>query len=91
MVQRREGLCLTVESRQTFRIGRECLWQYLDGDLAAKVGISRPIHLAHSAHADLGTDLIRADATAWGERQAGTDVIIRKREVPVRLSLQHVD
>jgi hypothetical protein len=35
--------------------------------------------------------LIRADATPWGERQAGTDVIIRKREVPVRLSLQHVD
>jgi hypothetical protein len=36
-------------------------------DLATKVGIGSAPHLAHAAHSDLGSDLIRAEAGASRE------------------------
>ena len=37
--------------------------QHLDGDLTLEVRVGRAIDLSHSAHANLGNDLIRAEAS----------------------------
>lgn len=66
MVQRCKGLCLTVESGETFSIRRERLRQHFDGDLPAKAGIGGSIDFTHPAHADLGRDLVRAESSASG-------------------------
>lgn len=41
--------------------------QYLDGHGAVESGIGGPIHLAHSASADLGGDAVGADGSASSE------------------------
>ena len=41
--------------------------QDLDRDCALQVRVGGPIHLAHPAHADLGGDFVRAEASAWCE------------------------
>ena len=64
MIQRRERLRFALEARQTVRISRDGLGQHLDGDLPRQVGVRRPIHLAHAAHANLGGDFVRAEACA---------------------------
>ena len=63
MVQRRERLGFTLESCQTLRVLCERLREYLDGDWPTELRICRPVDLAHPAHADLGDDFIRADAS----------------------------
>jgi hypothetical protein len=49
MVQRREGSCFALESRQAFRIGADGRGEDLAGDVAAEFCISRAIHVPHSA------------------------------------------
>ena len=43
--------------------------QDLDRDLAFEPGVGRPIDLAHAAFADLGGDLVDAEAGAGSEGQ----------------------
>ena len=74
MVQRRQRLRFAVEARQAVRIRGHRSRQHLDGDLAREVRVGRAIDLSHSAHANLGSDFIRAEAGTWSHRQ--TDVII---------------
>ena len=40
----------------------ELLGRNLDGDVAAQARVVRAVHLAHAARADLGQDLVRAEA-----------------------------
>ena len=68
VVQRREDFCLAVKASEAFGVRCERVGQDLDGDLPLQLGVRRSIHLAHSAHADLGGDFVRAEASAWGER-----------------------
>jgi len=67
MVQGRQRLRFTVEARQTVRVSCQGLGQDLDGDLTPEVGVRRAVHFAHSAHADLGDDFIRAEPRAGGQ------------------------
>ena len=64
MIQRRQRLGFALEARQPLGIVREGVGQDLDRDLPTQVGVGGAIHLAHAAHADLGSDLIRAEAGA---------------------------
>ncbi len=54
MVERCEGLRLTLESRNTFAVARERCRQHFDGDLAVQRPIDGLPDLTHSALADLG-------------------------------------
>ncbi len=60
---------ITLEARQALGVVREGFRQDLDRDISVLLGIARPIHLAHAALADLGGDLIDADACAGCARQ----------------------
>ncbi len=71
MIERCQRPRFTLEARQPLGIVHEVVRQNLDGDLAPKVGIERAVDFAHSALAEFGGDLVRADTTACGERQAG--------------------
>ena len=64
VVQRGECSSLAVESCQPLGILSDRLGQYFDRHIATEVGVRRPIHLAHPAFADLGSDFIRAEASA---------------------------
>ena len=69
MVQRSERLRFPLESGDALGVRGQRLGQHLDGHLAIKGRIRRPIHLPHPTHADLGGDLIRAEASAGSEGQ----------------------
>ena len=53
----------------TAAIARDRLGKYFDRHIATEVGVRRLIHLTHAAFADLGSDLIRAEAGAEGQGQ----------------------
>jgi len=72
MVQRGQRLRFTVEARESVRVRRHRRGQHLDRHVPGKIGIGGSVDFTHATHTDLGTDLVRADATAWGERHAGT-------------------
>ena len=57
MVERREHLRLSLETRQAIRIVRE---QILDRDVAIEPQVARAIHLAHAARAELGDHFVGA-------------------------------
>jgi hypothetical protein len=59
MVQGPQRARLAPEARQSLRIARELGRQCLDGNIAAKPLVVRPIHLAHPASAQQGEDAIR--------------------------------
>src|SRR5207247_6914171 len=42
----------------------------LDGNRALQVGVGRLADLAHAAHANLGGDIVRAEARAWSGVQS---------------------
>ena len=64
MIQRREDFGLALKARQSVGISGKRGWQDLDGDLTFQLRVRRPIHLAHTAFADLSGDLIDAEAGA---------------------------
>jgi hypothetical protein len=47
-------------------------WEHFDRDGPMQSRIDGAVHLAHPARAKLGTDLVRAEAAAGGERYRGT-------------------
>ncbi len=65
MVQRGDGACFTLESIA------EVLGRHLDGNIAADARIVRAVDVAHSARADLGDDLVGAEAIADRRRHGG--------------------
>ena len=52
VVQRGDHSCLTLEARDSTRLGRERERQNLDRDVATELGVVSPVHLAHSAAAN---------------------------------------
>ncbi len=64
MVQRCEHLCLALEAGEPLGIRRYRCRQHFEGDLAPEVRIRRAINLAHPTFANLGLDLVRAQARA---------------------------
>ncbi len=52
VVERRDGLGLALEAGAELRVTREFRCEHLDGHLAVKARIARPIHLAHAPGAD---------------------------------------
>ena len=67
MIERGQHLRLTMKSRQAFRIGRKEFRQDLQRDVATEPRITCAIHLAHSAGADGGEDLVRFEACTGTE------------------------
>ena len=69
MIQRGEDLGFALKTRQPIVVSCERWRQDLDRDLTLQLGVGRPIHLAHAPFADLGGDLVGAEASAGGEGQ----------------------
>ena len=63
MIQRREEACLALEAREAIRIGSERCGQDLDGDIAPKLRIARPIHFTPRARAQGRDDLVVIEPT----------------------------
>ncbi len=61
VVQRGEKLGFTLKASQAFGIGGEVLGENLDGDIAVKLRIPRPIHLSHAALAERFKDLVMTE------------------------------
>src|SRR5215471_18555758 len=61
MIERGEHLRLALEPREAFGIEREFSWKNFDRDIARQRHVARTIHLAHSACADGGQNLVRTD------------------------------
>ena len=72
VIECRKEARLAFEAGEPFRIGRERARQHFDGDVAAKPGVARPIHLAHSALTEQCLQVIDTDAPAY---PVGVDII----------------
>ena len=57
VIECRQDLRLTLETRQPFGVLCEGVRQDLDGDLAAQLGVFRPVHRSHPAFAEKAGDL----------------------------------
>ena len=68
MVQRGEDFRFALEPGQPLAVGRHRVGQDLDGDLSLEVGVGGAIDLAHSAHADLRGNFVRAESSARDQR-----------------------
>ena len=64
MVELREQLRFALEARQALLVRGERRRQDLDRDVAPELGVGRPVDLAHAALAQLGGDLVGAEAGA---------------------------
>ena len=64
MVQGSEDRGLALETGEPLRILRQPPRQHLERDVAMESGVAGAIHLAHSAFAELGDDVIRPDMRA---------------------------
>ena len=64
MIQRRERAGFPFEAGEPVGIGREPGRQNLDRHVAIELRVASPIHLAHSAFADLRANLIVPDSAA---------------------------
>ena len=67
VLEHRTHSALPVEPRKGRRIRRKRLGDHLDGDVLLEIGVSRTIHLAHAAGADVRHDLIAPDARSPGK------------------------
>jgi hypothetical protein len=65
VVEGGKRLRLACEPRDALGVAGKRVRQRLDGDVSVQSRIARAIHLAHSAFAKLGDDLVATDATAW--------------------------
>ena len=71
MVQRRGRAGFLLESMEAIDVGRECAGQYLDRNVTPEPRIACTVHLAHTACAECGHDLVRPEASARLQRQWG--------------------
>ena len=62
MVQRRQDFGFTFKSGESIWIIRERLWQHLERRVSVELRVPRSIHFAHAAFADLGGDVVVAEA-----------------------------
>jgi hypothetical protein len=67
MVERGERLGLALEPRHPFRVARERVRQHLDRDVTLQPRVACTIHLAHSARAEQGNDVVGAEARAGAQ------------------------
>ena len=72
VVECREDFRFAPEPCQPIRVGGDAFWQDLDGDRPFEVGVGGAVDLAHSAHANLRGDFVRAETGAG--RQGHRDV-----------------
>ena|SRR5437773_1353367 len=75
MRQRGDRFRLLLEVAKRFWIVQDPLGDDLDGHLAAKPCVARPVDLAHSTGAERGKDLVRTKPIAGG--QAGAAIRLR--------------
>src|SRR5215475_2907695 len=68
MIQGREHLSFALEPREILSIERERIRKNFERDLAIELCIAGAVDLAHTARADLGDDLIRAETRTGSER-----------------------
>ena len=73
MIERREDFGFALEPREPIGIGGEQWRQDLDRDLPLQLRVGGPIHLPHSAFADLRGDVVNAEACAGGKGQCLRD------------------
>ena len=73
VIERGEDARLSLEAREAIRVGGECQRQDLDRHVASKPRVARAVDLAHPANTELGANLIRAEASAWGEGHVGIE------------------
>src|SRR5215471_12416774 len=76
MVQRREHFRFAPKPREPIVVGGERWWQDLDRDLAFQLRVRRAEHLSHPTLADLGSDLIGAEAGAWSQGQVAGSIAV---------------
>jgi hypothetical protein len=67
VIQRAEDLRFTAESRETIWIGRECLRQNLERDLATQPEIPGAIHLTHPARSERTHNLVGTELRAGAD------------------------
>jgi hypothetical protein len=67
IIERRECPRFALEACETFGIVRERVGEHLQRHVASELRIARVIHLPHAAGADLGSDLIWAEAGSGAE------------------------
>ena len=78
MVQRREDCGLALEPGEPLGVLCELFGQHLDRDVASQARVGGAIDLAHAAHAEWGDDLVRAEASAGGQRHSGDSTRLRR-------------
>ena len=66
MIQRCQHLGFALEAGEPIRILRKGLRQYFDRDIAIQLFVARPIHLTHSALAQLRADFVTTEFCAGG-------------------------
>jgi hypothetical protein len=71
MIECRKDLRFALKPREAIRIVRQRGWEDFDRDVATELCIARTIHLAHTAGADGGEDLVRPEASTGTEGQVG--------------------
>jgi hypothetical protein len=76
MVQRRNGLGLTLEAQAQVGVLGEMLGQHLDGHGAVEAGVPRPVHLAHPPGPQGAEDLVGTQA---GTRTQGHAAVGSRR------------
>ena len=75
VIQRREDFGFALEPSEPVGISRERLRQDLERHIAVERGVSGLIHLAHPAFADLGGDLVDAEAGAGGQGHGAASIL----------------
>ena len=69
MVERGEDFRFALEPGDPIGIRCQRRRQDLQGDLALQLRVRRAVYLDHAAHADLGDDFIRAEASTRSQGQ----------------------
>ena len=64
MRQRGDCLCLTLETRAPLGVARKEIRKNFDRDVAIERRVARAIHLSHTAGAERGENVVRAEASA---------------------------
>ena len=64
MIERRERLGLTLESREPFFVAREFLGQDLDRYFPSELGVTCAVDLSHASHAEKRQDLVLRELRA---------------------------
>ena len=71
VVQGRGRLGFRVKAGKAVRVCSHRFREHLDRNVPREVGINGPIHLAHSARANLRRNLVGTKPAAWRQRHSG--------------------